>query len=191
MQKINTYSFSFILVCALFTRCNDLKKKEQFNCYADAINLLYTTHHVDTVYIAKNFPNFKVNEGKFPEQIFYYNELNENQDEYLEIIPNNHFWHFHLLNKVKTVFNKRNDKEVHFSRFNYSLDMPLTNSVNYDRIFLVFSPIYYHVEDNIGFFIVSEINNIRISSTKIFYVFKNNNSYEICDQINIDRFMPY
>ncbi len=183
--------FSFYLAWALLIGCKDLSHKNQFNCYSTAINLLYTTCHVDTVYVALNFPNFKVNEGKFPEQIFYYNDLNENQNKYIEIIPNNYFWHFHLLDNVNTVVNQKSSKEVHFSRFNYSLNMQLDNSINSHRIFLVFSPIYFDEADNNGFFIVSEINNIKIGSTKIFYVCKNENFYEVYDQIYVHRFMPY
>jgi hypothetical protein len=180
-----------IISVIILMSCHANKYNGEFDCYSEAINILFKRRSVDTVYLATNFPNFKVYEDEFPEQIFYYNDLDENQNKYIEILPNRHFWNFHLLDKVKTVVNKKNSKEVNFARFNYSFKMKLDENPNLGRTFLTFSPIYYNEENDKGFFIVSEINNINIGFTDIFYICKNNNSYEIFDQISVHRFMPY
>ena len=156
-----------IISVIIFGSCHTDKYNGEFDCYSEAINMLFKKRSVDTVYVATNFPNFKVYEGKFPEQIFYYNDLNEYQNKYLEIMPNKYFWDNLLLNKVIM------HNQYYFARFTYSFEMKLEKNPNLDRTFLTFSPIYFNEEDNNGFFIVSDINNINIGFTTIFFVSKN------------------
>lgn len=183
-------SVLIIFIVSVIGSCSSIQYTEEFNCYADAINSLFKDHHVDTVYVASNVSNFKVAEGKLPEQIFYYHDLNENQSKYSEIFPNSSFWDHNLLNQIKTHVNKRNNTEVHFTRFNYNAQIKWEKYPNFNRTYLTFSPIYYNNIDNNGFFIVAEINNLNIGFTSIFYIKKNHNSYEIFDHIKIHRIMP-
>lgn len=182
--------FSIFIIFTFFS-CNSKKSQSPFDCYSEALNLLHSKDFSDTIYVATNFPDFKVSEGKFPEEIFDYNDLIQNQNDYLEIIPDNKFWHFHLLNNVKPAINRKNKKNVHFTRFKYSVHLKLEEYPNFNRTYITFSPIYYDKTNNNGFFIGSEINNIKIGSSTVFFVRNDKGLFTLYDHVSIHRFMPY
>lgn len=191
LQVIKFYFLLIFLMCNLHYSCKYLNTQTQFDCYSEAINILYSKNFVDTVYVANNFPNFRVEAGKFPQEIFYFNDLDENQYKYVEIKPDSSFWHFHLLDKVKPAINFINKKTVYYERFDYSFNIHLENNISKSRVFVVFSPIYYNEKANNGFFIASEINNVRIGSTKVFYIHKVEGCFNLVDHVFIHRFMPF
>lgn len=172
------------LLLSALHQCKKPTYNGEFDCYAEAINIRIKNRNVDTVYIARNFPNFKINNGKFPEEIYYNHNLSKDQSEYNDIIPNAYFWDKLLLNKI-SIRNK-----YHFARFEYSYNMHLDISTKFNGTFLTFSPIYMEKNGYKGFFILSEIKNKKTSFTTLFYVCKIGNNYEIFNHFDIYDFMP-
>lgn len=168
----------------LYLSCGVNKSYEDFECYTASINFLFKKRQIDTIYIANNFPNFKLKDDEFPQSIFYYDGLIEDNCLYDEIIPPKYFW-YHFLLKTIDIKNP-----VHFKRFNYSIDFKLQEGPNLKRTYLIFSPIYYDNLKQKGFFIVTEANNINIGFTTIFYITKLGTKYSILDAINIHKYLP-
>jgi|SRR5690606_10776957 len=180
-----------VIAVIIFGSCNSGQYSGEFECYSEAINILFQKCNVDTLYVATNFPDFNVREGKLPEEIFDFNDLDRNQTNYIQIRPDSLFWNYKLFNHVKPIFNKKKRNLVHKARFSYSFDMKLEQDPNLNRTFLTFSPIYFDTKENKGFFIASEINNIKIGFTTTFFVSRFEEKFVIFDHVLIHRFMPY
>ena len=183
-MKINAILGALILLLS----CRD-KPIDKFDVYSDSINIEFKDSKIDTVYIANNFPNFKIKVGKFTDDIFEWGNLNRNEHEYIEIIPNSKFWNNTLLRSVKT------KNHIQFKRFDYHFENFYTNmgfqeGPNLNRTYIIFSPIYFDEKNNKGFFIVSETNNRNIGFTTAYYIKKENQKFIISSVATLHRFLP-
>lgn len=179
-----------ILITLMFSlSCRD-KLVENFDVYTESINIEFQDSKIDTVYIANNFPNFKINDGKFPDYIYDWGDLNRNDHEYIKIIPNSKFWDNTLFKNVRI------KNPILFKRFDYHFENFYTNmnfqqGPNLNRTYLIFSPIYFDEKNNKGFFIVSEANNINVGFTTAYYITKESQKFVISSEATVPRFLPY
>lgn len=178
-----------ILITLIFLLSCRAKPIENFDVYSESINIEFKDSKIDTLYIANNFPNFKIKDGQFTDDIFEWGNLNRNEHEYIEIIPNSNFWNNTLLRSVKI------KNQIQFKRFDYHFEnfyakMGFQEGPNVNRTYLIFSPIYFDENNNKGFFIVSESNNINIGFTTAYYIKKENQKFIISSVATLHRFLP-
>lgn len=156
----------FCLYIIFIFGCNNTSPKVQdnftnyYDIYAEAFKKHYGNDNIEKIYIALDFPDFKMFEGDFFFEVFDYTSF-KNNNNFIEEIPNKD----KFIHTFNSKFKNRNIEYIYFNKF---VNDTMLLKENKNPIF-VFSPIYFDSLQGFGFVLISRFNNYKNYNSSVTY----------------------